>query len=272
MTALMARTAATVSHGVPGPVGAQFGCTAMAGGVEPVEVLPRGAEPMLRSERRRADGVAARTATVELLSDAVLVLPGGIDVLAMLLDLLTRRALEIGRKPCAVLDPGGLLDPLDRQLAVLEAAGDLTVPMLRDADPVQLADRLAAWRPVGLGTVRDEAAWMRVQGGGLSLLPLPDGQGLGLPSTIRGPAESGVAALRRWLEQYHQLRLSPERFRLVAALAVTGLDGALRRVSCYRVEGSTPLPGAVEQRLGERGGDPAAAALQDLLLRGAVAY
>lgn len=210
---------------------------------------------------------------VHLLSDAVLVLPGGIDVAAVLLGQLSSQALELGSKPCAVLDPAGLFDPLAAQLAALEQAGELSAPLLREADPVRLADRLAAWRPAGQDAVRDEVAWMRVEAGSLSLLPLPDGTGLALPGGACEPEQSGRVALSQWLAEHCSLRLRPERFQLVSVLAVGGTGGVLRRVSCYWLAGSAPpLPGAVSHRVGDgHGCDPVAAGLQDLLLHGAVA-
>ncbi|MPZ66520.1 MAG: hypothetical protein GEU83_13750 [Pseudonocardiaceae bacterium] len=156
--------------GLPGPAGADLAGTAVLGGVEPIEVLPRGAEAQPSCEPRWVGSPGERTSLVHQLSDAVLVLPGGVDVVAVLLDLLSGQALELGSKPCAVLDPTGLFDPLAEQLAVLEQAGELSAPLLREADPGRLAGRFAAWRPPGLDAVRDEVTWMRVEDGSLSLL------------------------------------------------------------------------------------------------------
>ena len=44
-----------------------------------------------------------------MLSDAVVVLPGGINVLADLLTLLTEQALGLNDKPFGVLDPAGFI-------------------------------------------------------------------------------------------------------------------------------------------------------------------
>lgn len=256
--------------GTPGPVRVDLAATATVGGAEPIEVIPRGFEAQPHCEPRRVGDRAERTALVQLLSDGVLVLPGGVDVVAVLLDLLRHQALELDSKPCAVLDPTGLFDPLAAQLATLERAGELSAPLLREADPGRLADRLAAWRPAGRDAVRDEVAWMRVEEGNLSLLPRKDGGGLALPGGIREPEQSGRVALSQWLAEHRSVRLLPERFQLVVALVVSGAGGVLRRVSCYRLSGSAPeLPGAVSRRVGDgRGCDPVAARLQDLLLHG----
>ncbi|PZS21782.1 MAG: hypothetical protein DLM60_05535 [Pseudonocardiales bacterium] len=88
-------------------------------------------------------------AAVRLLSDAVVVLPGGIDVLADLLTLLTEQALGLSDKPFGVLDPAGLLDPLADQLDALDRAGLPAAPLLRAGNPAELLDELAAWRPNG---------------------------------------------------------------------------------------------------------------------------
>ncbi len=255
--------------GIPGPLGAELTHAIAVGGVEPIEVLPRGAEPQPHSEPRWIDCPGDRASLVRRLSDAVLVLPGGLDVLAVLLDLLNQQALELGSKPCAVLDPDGLLDPLAAQLATLQHAGELSAPLLREPDPIGVADRLAAWRPPGQALVRDEVAWMRIEQGTLSLLPQSNGAGLALPGGICGADQHGRAVLSRWLAEHCSVALRPERLQLVTALAVGGAGGVLRRVSCYRLhDWAPPLPGAVSQRVGDRSGcDPVAARLQDWLQR-----
>ncbi|MGH8917231.1 MAG: LOG family protein, partial [Actinomycetes bacterium] len=92
--------------GVPGPVAFD----ALGPEVDVVEVLPRGAEPGTgATDRRAVEGSGARLEAVRLLSDAVVILPGGIDVLADLLALLSEQALGLSDKPCGVLDPTGLL-------------------------------------------------------------------------------------------------------------------------------------------------------------------
>lgn len=215
--------------GAPGPVRVDLASTAVVGGVEPIEVLPGGAEAQPSCEPRRVGSPGERASLVHQLSDAVLVLPGGVDVVAVLLDLLSRQALELGSKPCAVLDPTGLLDPLVAQLAALEQAGELSAPLLREADPGRLADRVAAWRPAGQDAVRDEVAWMRIDKGSLLLLPQPDGAAL--PGGTREPDHSGRVALSQWLAEHCSLHLRPERFQLVTALAISCAGGVLRRVT-----------------------------------------
>jgi hypothetical protein len=207
---------------------------------------------------------------VRLLSDAIVMLPGGIDVLADLLALLTEQALGLSDKPCGVLDPAGLLDPLAEQLDALDRAGLPTAPLLRADDPAQLLDQLASWRPNGGGDLREEVAWLRINDSRLTLLP--NSAGLGLPGGLRGPEERGAVALCRLMAEGWSVRLRPERLRPVAALMVPDVAGGWRRVSCYRADGPQPVvPGAVSHPLGETATcDPAAAALQDLLRRGRI--
>jgi hypothetical protein len=103
--------------GIPGPVA----FNTIGPGADVVEVFPRGAEPgTCAADCRVVDGPVARMDAVRLLSDAVVMLPGGIDVLADLLALLTEQALGLSDKPCGVLDPTGLLDPLAEQLDALD--------------------------------------------------------------------------------------------------------------------------------------------------------
>ncbi|MDQ4020115.1 MAG: LOG family protein [Actinomycetota bacterium] len=253
--------------GVPGSVAFD----AIESGVDVVEVLARGAEPGTKATDLRAvDGRAARLEVVRLLSDAVVVLPGGIDVLADLLALLSEQALGLSDKPCGVLDPTGLLDPLAEQLEALDRAGLPAAPLLRADDPATLLDRLAAWRPTGGGDLRDGVAWLRISDSSLTLLPSPSG--LSLPGGPREPGERGAVALCRQLEQRWSVRLSAQRLHPAAALVVPEPDGAWRRVSCYRADGAQPVvPGAVSHPLGETTAcDPTAAALQELLRQGRV--
>lgn len=251
--------------GVPGPAGFDT----IGSEVDVVEVVARGAEPGTgTADLRAVEGRGARLEVVRLLSDAVVVLPGGVDVLADLLALLAEQALGLSGKPCGVLDPAGLLDPLAEQLDALDRVGLPAAPLLRAADPAALLDQLAAWRPHGGGEVRDAVAWLRVNDSSLTLLPGP--AGLGLPGGPRGPGERGAVALCRLLEQRCSVRLHPERLRPAAALVVPEPDGGWRRVSCYRANGVQPVvPGGVSHPMGETAGcDPTAAALQELLRRG----
>jgi predicted Rossmann-fold nucleotide-binding protein len=253
--------------GVPGRVAFDTN----GSGVDIVEVVPRGAEPGTgAADLRAVDGPAARLEVVRLLSDAVVVLPGGVDVLADLLALLTEQALGLSDKPCGVLDPAGLLDPLAEQLDALDRVGLPTAPLLRATDPAALLDQLAAWRPTGGGELRDEVAWLRISDSSLTLLPGPSG--LRLPGGPRRLGERGAVALCRQLEQRWAVRLYPEQLRPAAALVIPEPDGGWRRVSCYRVNGLQPMvPDAVSHPMGETAGcDPTAAALQELLRRGRV--
>ncbi|MGH3783112.1 MAG: LOG family protein [Pseudonocardiaceae bacterium] len=253
--------------GVTGPVAFDT----VGPGSDVVEVHPRGAEAGTRAADRRAvDGPVDRMAAVRLLSDAVVVLPGGIDVLADLLTLLTEQALGLSDKPFGVLDPTGLLDPLAEQLDALDRAGLLTAPLLRAGNPAELLDELAAWQPNGGGDVRAEVAWLRISDSGVALLPTPEG--LRLPGGPRRSGERGAVALSRVIAEGGSAALRPERLHPVATLMVPDTDGGWRRVSCYRADGPQPVvPGAVSHPLGETAAcEPAAAALQDLLRRGRI--
>ena len=253
--------------GVAGPVAFDTG----GPGSDVVEVIPRGAEPGTRATDRRAvDGPVGRMDAVRLLSDAVVVLPGGIDVLADLLTLLTEQALGLSDKPCGVLDPAGLLDPLAEQLDALDRAGLPAAPLMRAGNPVELLDQLAAWRPNGGGEVRAEVAWLRIGGSSLTLLPTP--AGLRLPGGPRRSGERGAVALSRVMAESASVPLRPEQLHPVAALMVPDADGGWRRVSCYRADGPQPVvPGAVSHPLGETAAcEPAAAALQDLFRQGRI--
>ncbi|HEX4099915.1 MAG: LOG family protein [Pseudonocardiaceae bacterium] len=253
--------------GVAGPVAFDTG----GPGSDVVEVIPRGAEPGTRATDRRAvDGPVGRVDAVRLLSDAVVVLPGGIDVLADLLMLLTEQALGLSDKPCGVLDPAGLLDPLAEQLDALDRAGLPAAPLMRAGNPVELLDQLAAWRPNGGGAVRAEVAWLRIGGSSLTLLPTP--AGLRLPGGPRRSDERGAVALSRVMAESASVPLRPEQLHPVAALMVPDADGGWRRVSCYRADGPQPVvPGAVSHPLGETAAcEPAAAALQDLFRQGRI--
>jgi hypothetical protein len=239
-------------------------------GADVVEVFPRGTEPVrCATDRRAVAGPVERLELVRLLSDAVVVLPGGVDVLADLLALLTEQALGLGDKPCGVLDLAGLLNPLAEQLNALDREDLLSAPLLRADDPSELLDQLAAWRPNGGGELREEVAWLRRSDSSLALVQTS--AGLGLPGGLRGPGERGALALCRLLDQGWSVRLRPERLRPVAALMVPD-TGGWRRVNCYRADGPQPVvPGAISHPLGETADcEPAAAALQDLVRRGRV--
>lgn len=194
---------------------------ALEPGADVVEVFPGGTEPVgCAADRRAVDGPAERLELVRLLFDAVVVLPGGVDVLADLLALLTEQALGLGDTPCGVLDLTGLLNPLTEQLDALDRAALLSVPLLRADDPAELQDQLAAWRPNGGGDLREEVAWPRTSDSTLAL----------------------------WSVRLHPERLHPERLRPVAALMVPD-TGGWRRVNCYRADGLQPvLPGPYRTR------------------------
>jgi hypothetical protein len=252
--------------GIPVPVPP----TTLEPGADVVEVSPRGTELVgCAADRREVDGPVERLALVRLLSDALVVLPGGVDVLADLLDLLTEHALGLGDKPFGVLDLAGLLNPLAEQLDTLDRGDLLSAPLLRADDPAELLDQLAAWRPNGGGDLREEVAWLSTSDSTLALVPSP--AGLGLPGGPRRPGERGTHALCRLMDQGWSVRLRPERLRPVAALMVPD-TGGWRRVNCYRADGPQPVvPSAVSHPVGETADcEPAAAALQDLLRRGRV--
>jgi hypothetical protein len=239
-------------------------------GADVVEVFPRGTEPNTGAvDRRVVDGPVERLELVRLLSDALVVLPGGVDVLADLLAVLAEQALGLNDKPCGVLDLAGLLSPLAEQLDGLDRAGLLSAPLLRADDPAQLLDQLTAWRPHGGGALREEVAWLRTSDSSLALVPTSTG--LGMPGGLCRPGERDALALCRLMDEGWSVRLRPERLHPVAALMVPD-TGGWRRVSCYRADGAQPVvPGAISHPLGETAGcEPAAATLQDLLHRGRV--
>ena len=85
------------------------------------------------------------------LSDAFVMLPGGIGTLEEFFEAWTWQQLGIHRKPIAVYDVNGFWNPLmtmiDRLVAEGFVAPHFRDSLIRASDPAQLLDELAAWQP-----------------------------------------------------------------------------------------------------------------------------
>jgi uncharacterized protein (TIGR00730 family) len=68
-----------------------------------------------------------RKATMENLSDAFVVLPGGIGTLEEFFEIWVAKSLGIHHKPVVVLDPDGMYEPLRSWLTDITAAGFVTI-------------------------------------------------------------------------------------------------------------------------------------------------
>jgi len=130
--------------------------TVLAGGGTAVGVIPVGlagkeiAHAGL-TELHVVDDMLVRKARMAALSDAFLVLPGGLGTLDELFEMLTWSQLGIQDKPLGLLDVGGFWDGLRTQLDVCQTRGfvsGLADLVLVDDDARRLVERLAAWRPV----------------------------------------------------------------------------------------------------------------------------
>ncbi len=106
------------------------------------------------TELRVVDGMHDRKATMAVLADAFLALPGGFGTLEETLEMLTWTQLGVHAKPVGALDVGGYWRGLRRLLTDATEAGfvqrDNADLLLLDDDPARLLDRLAAWRPPAL--------------------------------------------------------------------------------------------------------------------------
>jgi len=128
----------------------------LAGGGTAVGVIPGGlagkeiAHAGL-SALHVVDDMLVRKARMAELSDAFLVLPGGLGTLDELFEMLTWSQLGIQDKPLGLLDVGGFWRGLRTQLEVCETRGfvsGLADLLLIDDDADRLVARLAAWRPL----------------------------------------------------------------------------------------------------------------------------
>jgi len=92
-----------------------------------------------------------RKATMARLSDAFVALPGGLGTFEETLEVLTWAQLGIHAKPVGALDVQGYWDGLRRMLAHAVEEGfvrpEYAALLLWGRTPVELLDRLAAWRP-----------------------------------------------------------------------------------------------------------------------------
>ncbi|HKB26621.1 MAG TPA: TIGR00730 family Rossman fold protein [Methylomirabilota bacterium] len=128
----------------------------LAAGGEVVGVIPGPlatrelAHPGL-SELRVVPTMHERKATMARLSDAFVALPGGLGTFEETLEVLTWAQLGIHAKPVGALDVQGYWDGLRRMLAHAVEEGfvrpEYAALLLWGRTPVELLDRLAAWRP-----------------------------------------------------------------------------------------------------------------------------
>jgi uncharacterized protein (TIGR00730 family) len=129
---------------------------AMAAGGRVTGIIPRALEEREIGHRDVTDLVVVETmherkAMMARLSACFVALPGGIGTLEELIEALTWTQLGIHRKPVGLLDVSGYWGPL---LALLDHAVDQRfvrpehrADLLSGADPDDLLDALAAWRP-----------------------------------------------------------------------------------------------------------------------------
>lgn len=220
-------------------------------GVDVIDVLPRGLPAPSApggSDVRRVADARRRTSAVVALADAVVALPGGMDLLADVVGLAADVALGRTLKPCALLDVDAAFAPLTELLAAVP--GVPPDALMVDDDPVRLLDRLTAWRPYhvlgGDGPITELLAWLHVAEGGLLVLPGSAGTLTRLVVAARDPACSGRRTLSEALWREHGLTVAPQQLRLASALALpdhAGPSGAMLRVSCYRSVPGTGPPG-----------------------------
>jgi hypothetical protein len=139
--------------------------TVLAAGGEVIGVIPKGlasrelAHPGL-TEQRLVASMHERKATMALLAEGFVALPGGLGTLEETLEMLTWVQLGIHDKPVAVLNVDGYYDGLLKLLATAVREGFLRreyVDLLLFGDaPGEVLDRLADWRPPA-----GRRAWLR---------------------------------------------------------------------------------------------------------------
>ena len=138
---------------------------ALAAGVEVIGVIPRPlaskelAHPGL-SELRLVETMHERKATMNVLADGFIALPGGLGTFEEALEVLTWAQLGIHSKPVGVLNVEGYYDGLLRWLSHAVGEGFVRrehLGLLLAADtPGALLDRFAAWTPPA-----GPRAWLR---------------------------------------------------------------------------------------------------------------
>jgi uncharacterized protein (TIGR00730 family) len=99
-----------------------------------------------------------RKALMDELSDAFIVLPGGIGTLEELFEIWTARTLGMHDKPIVVLDPDGVLAPV-RELVAGLVESSFARPVVHDAIAwtTTVADALAAVEVTGAATATPTA-------------------------------------------------------------------------------------------------------------------
>jgi uncharacterized protein (TIGR00730 family) len=131
---------------------------ALAAGGRVTGVIPAGlvdrelAHPALTA-MRIVTTLHERKAVMAELSDAFLVLPGGLGTLEELAEVLSWAQLELHAKPIGALDVGGFFRPLVAYLDHVAAEGfvapDNRDLLIVDDDLDRLLERFAAWQPPG---------------------------------------------------------------------------------------------------------------------------
>jgi uncharacterized protein (TIGR00730 family) len=138
--------------------------TVLAAGGSIIGVIPQHlvdqeiAHPGL-SELRIVGSMHERKAVMSELSDGFIALPGGYGTLDEFAEVLTWSQLGLQHKPCGLLDIDAFYTDL---LAFFDhAATERFIPaehrglVLAAADPAQLLDALARWKPPGVGKWMD---------------------------------------------------------------------------------------------------------------------
>jgi hypothetical protein len=101
---------------------------ARAGGARTVGVIPdalrlREVADLDADELIVTTDMRTRKAEMDRRADAFLILPGGMGTLEELLEIWTSKALGMHHKPIVILDPEGLFEPLQEQMARLVDTG-----------------------------------------------------------------------------------------------------------------------------------------------------
>jgi uncharacterized protein (TIGR00730 family) len=129
---------------------------ALAAGVEVVGVIPRpiASKELAHgglTELRLVATMHERKATMAMLADGFVALPGGLGTFEETLEMLTWSQLGVHAKPVGLLNAGGYYDGLLRWLAHAVSEGfvhraNLGLLLFGDT-AAELLDALAAWRP-----------------------------------------------------------------------------------------------------------------------------
>ena len=95
-------------------------------GVIPEVLLDREVADVDSTELISVPDMRTRKAQMEYLSDAFIVLPGGIGTLEEFFEIWVARSLGMHTKPVVVLDPDGMYQPLQDWLAQITESGFIT--------------------------------------------------------------------------------------------------------------------------------------------------